>query len=227
MNRLIVTDLDGTLTSRDLILSPKVIEAVKIAKREGIRIRIATGNALPVSAAISKYTGMNDYVIAENGCIIGFNGVPVYEFGDREQSRKAFEYSTKVLKLKPKPWNIYRFIDFVLERGPDAKELEATLRSKGFRVRVVDSGYAIHILPEGVSKGKTIEWLIEREGIPREKVIALGDGKNDIELFEVASLSATPEDGDDELKKVADVVVRGNGEALYDLINRLLSGELP
>ena len=225
MTRVIVTDLDGTLTSRDLVLSPKVIEAVRIAKKHGIRIRIATGNAFPIATAVSRYTGMNDYVISENGCIIGKHGIIRKTFGDPEESRKAFEYARDVLKAKPKPRNDRRRIDFVFEPSVDPKRLEEELRKAGFRVRVTYSGYAVHVLPEGVSKGKALRRLLEYKNIPRERVVAIGDGPNDVELFEVASIKVAPEDGHEIAKNAADRVVSGNGEALYDTVIRLTEGE--
>ena len=222
MSRVIVTDLDGTLTSRDLVLSPKVIEAVKIAKQHNIRIRIATGNALPVATAVSRYTGMNDYVISENGCLIGKHGIIRKIFGDPEESRKAFEYARDVLGAKPKPRNDRRKVDFIFEPSVDPKRLEEELRKAGFRVRVTYSGYAVHVLPEGVSKGKALRRLLEHKGIDKSRVVAIGDGPNDIELFEEASISVAPEDGHELAKKAADRVVSGNGEALYDTVIRLI-----
>ncbi len=222
MRRLIVTDLDGTLTSRDLLLSPKVLEAVKLAREADIRIWIATGNAFPVASTISKYTGMRDYVIAENGCIVGKHGVIERKFGDPEESKKAFEYAKEVLGLKPKPRNYRRMIDYVFEPEGDPKKIEEELRSRGFKVRVAYSGFAIHILPEDVSKGKTLKRLIEKEGIPTDRVVAIGDGPNDLELFSIASIKAAPEDGHELAKKAADRIVSGEGNALYDVVTRLL-----
>ena len=45
----------------------------------------------------------------------------------------------------------------------------------------------LDIAPDGVNKGTGMEYVRETLGIPRENVIVMGDGRNDIDMFEWAA----------------------------------------
>jgi len=45
----------------------------------------------------------------------------------------------------------------------------------------------LDIAPDGVNKSTALEWVRERLGIPRTRVMAVGDGRNDIDMLEWAS----------------------------------------
>lgn len=47
----------------------------------------------------------------------------------------------------------------------------------------------LDIAPDGINKGTALERVREILGIPRERVLAVGDGRNDIEMFEWAGAS--------------------------------------
>lgn len=47
----------------------------------------------------------------------------------------------------------------------------------------------IEILPRGISKGKTLEKLMQAKGWKTNEVLAFGDGENDVSLFEVVKES--------------------------------------
>jgi len=64
----------------------------------------------------------------------------------------------------------------------------------------------INILSPGVSKGKALEALARYLGIPLGKVIAAGDGTNDVSLLTSAGLAIAMGNALDEVKAVADYV---------------------
>ena len=47
----------------------------------------------------------------------------------------------------------------------------------------------LDIAPEGVNKATALEWVRRRHGIPGERVLAMGDGRNDIEMLQWATES--------------------------------------
>ena len=63
------------------------------------------------------------------------------------------------------------------------------------------------VLPEGATKGTTVKILAEMIGIGHDKIMAIGDYYNDLELIETATIGAVPEGAPDDLKRIADVVV--------------------
>jgi Cof subfamily protein (haloacid dehalogenase superfamily) len=58
-----------------------------------------------------------------------------------------------------------------------------------------------------VDKGRALGSLIERLGIPREEVAAIGDGDNDVTLLEAASFPIAMGNGTERLKSIAREVV--------------------
>jgi hypothetical protein len=57
-----------------------------------------------------------------------------------------------------------------------------------------------------VNKGYALQILAEYEGIPLDKIIAIGDGWNDQSMFEAAGFSIAMGDGTEGLKKTANLV---------------------
>ncbi|KYG89349.1 Cof-type HAD-IIB family hydrolase [Metasolibacillus sp. FSL H7-0170] len=61
------------------------------------------------------------------------------------------------------------------------------------------------ILPQGGSKARGIQKLVEKIGYTMENTIAFGDGLNDIEMLQAAGIGVAMGNSHPEVKKVADV----------------------
>lgn len=70
--------------------------------------------------------------------------------------------------------------------------------------------YWLEIMPKGISKANAIEELKRFLGC--ERVVAFGDGKNDIEMFRHADEAYATANAEEELKEVATGVIGGNDE---------------
>lgn len=57
-------------------------------------------------------------------------------------------------------------------------------------------------------KGVALKKVAEHYRIPREQIVAMGDGHNDIDMFSYVGISAVPANAKDEVKKYADVVLK-------------------
>lgn len=66
----------------------------------------------------------------------------------------------------------------------------------------------LEIIPKSVSKANAILQLKEHLGV--DYIVAFGDGKNDIEMFELADESYAVENAVDELKAIATGVIESN-----------------
>lgn len=82
----------------------------------------------------------------------------------------------------------------------------------------------LEVLPYGVTKGSALLELMQLMGIAQNKVTAIGDYCNDIEMIEVAGLGVATQNAHPELKKVADLTVVSNDHhALQHLIEEILT----
>jgi Cof subfamily protein (haloacid dehalogenase superfamily) len=88
---------------------------------------------------------------------------------------------------------------------------------------VFSSPTYLEIFAYGVSKGSALYNLINITGIKKEKVIAIGDYCNDIEMIKEAGLGVATANAHPLLKNAANIVTVSNDEhAIYSLINKIL-----
>ncbi|KAK1265451.1 hypothetical protein QJS04_geneDACA015704 [Acorus gramineus] len=70
----------------------------------------------------------------------------------------------------------------------------------------------LEIVPPGTSKGNGVTMLLDHLGITAKEIMAIGDGENDVEMLQIASLSVALSNGSGKAKAVADVIGVSNDE---------------
>lgn len=70
----------------------------------------------------------------------------------------------------------------------------------------------IDIMKTGCSKKNAIHILAEKLGIKQEEIIVMGDGGNDISMFECAGLKIAMENAEEFLKEKADFITASNND---------------
>ena len=70
----------------------------------------------------------------------------------------------------------------------------------------------LEVLPRGANKGQGVKTLLSQMNIVPEKVMAIGDANNDIEMLKYAGFAVAMGNASDALKAVADEVVGTNDE---------------
>jgi hydroxymethylpyrimidine pyrophosphatase-like HAD family hydrolase len=186
--RLVMTDVDGTLVSSGDSISPAVAGAISHLQEKGIDVGFVSGRTLPELVSMALYLGVNGPIIAENGGVarLSAGGEPV----DLGYSRQpAFDALEKLKKLFPdaiseREDNKDRIVDVVIRsQGVAPEELRRHLGG----TQLLDSGYILHLMQEGISKGETLLKLLEKidGGISPAEVMVIGDSLTDISLFEL------------------------------------------
>ncbi len=64
----------------------------------------------------------------------------------------------------------------------------------------------LDIAPDGVTKASALDMLRERTGVAREATVAVGDGRNDVEMLRWAALGVAMGGADDVTQAAADLV---------------------
>ncbi len=184
--KLIMTDVDGTITSSDDSITPVIFELVRSLDSLGVTIGLVSGRSLPGLERLAHSLELGGPIIGEHGGVAKLNVDQGYlELGySQEASLKALN---KLQQLYPNrvrglPYNKNRLVDIVFEAdGISVKELSSHLNG----VDLVDSGYMLHLLPEGVSKGTTLKRLIGiMSKLTPAEVMVIGDYITDLSLFE-------------------------------------------
>ena len=93
-------------------------------------------------------------------------------------------------------------------------DVEAGLKkSFGSKLSILQSRpYFLEITDRQATKGQTLGWLAESEGIKAEEIIAFGDGHNDLDMLEYAGLGVAVANARPELLAAADLVTSSNME---------------
>ena len=71
--KLVAVDIDGTLLTNDRKVTPEVFEAVQEAKKQGVKVIIATGRPIPGVQPLLNELNLKeegDYVITFNGGLV-------------------------------------------------------------------------------------------------------------------------------------------------------------
>lgn len=88
---------------------------------------------------------------------------------------------------------------------------------------VLSGKACLEMMPNGISKGYSFEMLVQSYGKRLENSVAIGDYNNDIEMLLKANLSVAVDNALDEVKQVADLVVKSCEEdGVADLIEYLI-----
>ena len=92
-------------------------------------------------------------------------------------------------------------------------EVESEWQSWAHELQTIRSGdYFIDVQHPNASKGQALQWLAEQRGIPRERILAMGNYYNDMEMLAYAGWGVAMENSPDEVKAAADEVTVSNNE---------------
>ncbi|MFC1864614.1 HAD hydrolase family protein [Chloroflexota bacterium] len=187
--RLVMTDVDGTITTGGDSIRPIVLQAIRGLEEQGITVGLVSGRMLPRLESLARVLDITGPIIAENGGVakIEVNGRLV----DLGYSRQpALEALAKLKGLYPnaikeREDNKDRLVDVVIwSHGVEVSELRKHLG----KTQLLDSGYILHLMQEFISKGKTLMRLLEEladGSLSPANVMVFGDSATDISLFEL------------------------------------------
>jgi phosphoglycolate phosphatase len=176
--------------------------------------------------ALCKMAGTKGTFIAENGGVyrIGYTGT-LHITGDQEVCRAALEivqahYRKKGIELEL--YNpTYRYADLAFARTVPVEEVMQLL--SGQPVQVIDTGYAIHLQSEGISKGTALVALARDMGLSPQNFFAIGDGINDAQMLKWAGRGVTIANAHPTTKAAAsDVMEEGYGKGFVQAVKKYL-----
>jgi len=184
-----MTDVDGTMISDGDSVNSAVSRAIRCLEKQGIIVGLVSGRTLPELESLARDSGITGPIIAENGGVakLKVNG----GLADLGYSRQpALEALEKLKALYPnaieeREDNRDRLIDVVIwARGVEVAELRKHLGN----TQLVDSGYILHLMQEGIGKGGTLMRLLEElsdGSLSSANVMVFGDSATDTSLFEL------------------------------------------
>lgn len=221
--RGLITDIDGTITDPGRRIHLGAIVAIRDLVEKGIPVILASGNTACFLDAISKMIGTSGIYIGENGGIVrtGY-GHDLILLGDGDPARRAFDHLAKAYHergIEIEPYSIpYRFVDVAFARTVPVQEVQEIIRDHP--VEVLDTGFAIHLHPPGISKGEAFSHLATLMGLTTSDFLAVGDAENDIDLLKRAGIGVAVGNAHPDLARSADrVMEKEYGEGFMEALN--------
>jgi hydroxymethylpyrimidine pyrophosphatase-like HAD family hydrolase len=217
MRRCVLTDLDRTLTGRDLVPDVRALERIHELRTRGVRVVVVSGRTLEHMMDLGLHKAV-DGLVAENGaivCVPGAETLEVHGQGFRDAARDA---------LGPREAS-FRW-GRVLGSGPRALAEDATarLRAGGVAHAVSFNAEEAMLLPEGVDKASGARRALFHMGLEVEDAWAVGDGENDIPLLRLAPVAAAPANAPQAVRDAATVLVLSEySQAFLDFTGPLVA----
>lgn len=106
------------------------------------------------------------------------------------------------------------------------RELEYGFNSRSVeKVHVTTSGWNyMDIIRQNVNKAAGLKEFLAYLDVPRNELIAFGDGENDIEMLKLAGLSYAMANGQDSVKKIAKFIAPSNNDnGVFKVLNKYLN----
>ncbi|MDI9643926.1 MAG: phosphoglycolate phosphatase [Candidatus Verstraetearchaeota archaeon] len=227
MIKAVATDVDGTITNSDSIIDVEAIEAIRKLEESRIRVILCSGNALCILKALARYIGCTGPTIAENGGVIEYRG-KIKILGERGLGKKVIGHLKEVYgdQIREAWSNPYRYVDAAIMRTVAFdKVLSEVSRHEG--VKVIDSGFAYHILDKRIDKGVGLLEALRWIGLKKEEVAGVGDSMTDVELLNASGFKCVVANGDESIKSGADFVSRSAfGKGFAEIADAILSGRI-
>lgn len=145
-----------------------------------------------------------------------------YEGNHIVSDKKVNEYTRvepEILKMKMVTVDDFpNYIDFDINKMLFAGEPEEVQKYeqiisekfKGYFDVFRSAPFFLEIMPLGVNKGASLSAMLPKLGCNREQLIACGDSYNDMTMIGYAGLGVCMENGEKEVKKIADVIADSN-----------------
>jgi len=225
----LVFDLDGTAIPQafDGMPSQRVIDAVAAAKKH-CHVSVATGRPYSYSKEILTALGIEDLCILSGGSCLYSCKTNEYVWKQELDAHHLEEVLFRLQKFSDhdvedgvhkgrvsfrqyKPHGSIDLLCIFSVTRQESEEIVAIVgQSKGLVAHAMGSWklgtYDVHITHELATKKHALQSLLARLNVDHKQVMVVGDGGNDLPLFELAGLKVAMENGAEELKAKADWV---------------------
>ena len=201
MHKLLVFDLDGTLANVGKSMANIDVEKLIALENAGYTIAICSGKPSYYLCGFARQLGLKESIlVGENGATFQFGiDLPpkryeVYPYSDAAKAQRNMmkalvdrEYGDKIwyqpneVELSPFPKDeetFERLQQLIDEKKPLLDELEI--------YRHID---CFDLIPKSINKYNGLAYLTKLLGLDAKDVIAVGDGVNDVPMFEFADVA--------------------------------------
>jgi Cof subfamily protein (haloacid dehalogenase superfamily) len=248
---LFLSDVDGTLVTREKELTPRSVEAVHQLHDAGILFAVTSGRPPRGMAMLVEPLALATPIAAFNGGLVVEPDLDVVQ--ERVVRRDLVAPTIELMESFELSVWVYRGADWLV-RDPDGPHVDREAHTVQFGPTVVDSfdgiddgiaklvgvsddytavataadaareklggdvsasrsqPYYLDVTHPQANKGHVVRFLSERYGIAEAEIATIGDGPNDVLMFERSGLSIAMGNADPEVQRAATHVTATNDE---------------
>ncbi len=208
----LVLDFDRTLTKRPGKINRKAFKELKSLKKPLI---VASGRNIDFMREFTRKNAGFSAAVAENGSVVYFPKYKETVRTENDAMRRAREEIREKFPELP--------IGSVVVHAPAGMETEikkALKSMKGLKfVRNIDR---VMLTPKGIDKGKGVLLALHKMGLNPKRTIVVGDGENDIDLFNVPGFRVAVANAVPKLKALADQVTEHeSARGVIEIVEKL------
>jgi hydroxymethylpyrimidine pyrophosphatase-like HAD family hydrolase len=217
----LASDYDGTLAT-DGNVTDATWGAVQRLRVSGRKLILVTGrsfnNLVPVVPRLEAFDG----IVAENGAVL-------YCPAEHRTVRLSRSLPNRLVeRLQHRNVEPLWMGEIVLAtRIENAQEINEAVRHLELDLGIVTNNNTIMVLPPGVDKATGLVAALDELAITADRVVSIGDGENDVALFESSGCGVAVANASAMVKKAADLITKATaGAGVSELIDRLIATDL-
>ena len=234
--KIIVLDLDGTLTNRDKVITPRTKEALMKAQEAGKIVVLASGRPTAGVEPLAKELDLarfGSYILSYNGGMITNckTGEVIFSSLLPVESNKkimdlAKEYGVDFLTYEGEEiitnndQCVYAHKESKINHLPlrQVDNMEEHVNFPVAKFLLLDDGDYLATVEPKVKAAMGKNFAVYRsepyflEVLPKEEMIACGDGYNDLTMIQYAGLGVAMENAVLPVRKAADYITASNND---------------
>ncbi len=200
MIKLIVFDMDETLSPEDGCTEPECAERIRKISNNGIRIAVCSGKPTCYLSGYMRQFGIKNAIFGgENGCVIQFGTAFPPEYYeelklDEEANSALAKIKSYITEKYPQIWlqqNTVALTCFVEDKAI-ADDISAFLERNSSEFSGIEHyrhWNSFDFVPKGINKSHALKIICDKLNITPLEVITVGNGINDYPMFEFSKYS--------------------------------------
>lgn len=205
MYKLLAFDLDHTLSDPDRPIHPDILQFLRKAEDQGIKIAIISGRPAMYLGGLGRQLGLKEPIIAgENGAHIyyqiGFPPKKVFTHEVHPSGKQKLDHLRSLVQKNfgHTAWIQPNFTNFaVFPMKQEVRDELLDFVTHYYHHVIDDQEYTFYvhpddsfeIVPPGIDKGVALNIIMDWEGITKEQVIAVGNSANDLPMLREAGIA--------------------------------------
>ncbi|MCY0860459.1 MAG: phosphoglycolate phosphatase [Sulfolobaceae archaeon] len=220
---LIAADYDRTLAAEEdrFILKPKVRDAINAFCKDNLFV-IVSGRTKKDIEALSEGLEPSAWIL-ENGTLIFYKNDIIRNYPESwSAARKRIIELLNANNIKYSLGEVIIFLGDISNYKEKVIEIINNVDGASIEFNRHDA----MILPKDINKGIGLRRFINEIKF-NGTIIAVGDGENDLSLFEEANIKVAVNNAIEQLKRRADIVLKNpDGDGILELINMIRKKEI-